>query len=198
MIDKPPFFVHVPKTAGTSIVSAIKHKLKFNFPENYTGKGPAHYPLFIFERYNDLSKYFIFAVVRNPFTRAFSYYKHFLHVTGSRVSFEDFLDHVRRKRQIILNYYDSPNLVSDKTPFIVYSQSFYIYNSKGKMGLDKMYRYENIAELESDTEVELPVLNEGSYPREDYDRCYSQTNIDLVRHIYLEDFINLNYSMDFV
>lgn len=196
--ENPLFFVHVPKTAGSSIVSALKSRLKFNFPEGYSGHGPAHYPLFIFEKYNDLSTKFVFSVVRNPFTRAFSYYDHYLRVTGSTATFEQFLDHVRRKRQSILDYYDSKNMVSTKTPFIVYSQSFYIFNSKGKMGLDKLYRHENLSELENDFEIKLPNINVGSYSREVYEKSYDRTAIDLVRHIYLEDFVNLNYSMDFV
>lgn len=196
-IDKPILFIHVPKTAGTSIDRALRNQYTWNFVPG--PPRPMHDPLFLIDRYNDLSNFFVFAVVRNPFTRAFSYYKHYLKHNKCDISFEQFLDHVRRKRQMIFNHFESSITIKvDTTPFIVYSQSFYLYDSKGKMSLDKLYRYENLSELESDFGIQLPRFNVGSYSKEDYIKEYNPTTIDLVRHIYLEDFVNLNYSLDFV
>lgn len=195
MIDKPIMFVHVPKTAGTSINNALRNRYTWNIPPG--PPRPYHDPLFILEKYNDLSKFFVFAVVRNPFTRAYSYYKHYLKQNNCIVSFEQFLDHVRRRRQSILEHHDAEQIKRDKTPFIVYPQSFYLFDSKGAMSIDKLYRYESMAELEQDFQISLPKMNVGSYSKDDYLEAYSQTNIDLVRHIYLEDFINLGYSTNF-
>lgn len=193
---KPILFVHIPKTAGTSINNQLSARYSWSIPPG--PPRPMHDPLFILEKYNDLSKFYVFAVVRNPFTRAYSYYKHYLKQNNCDVTFEQFLDHVRRRRQSILEHYDASDIKRDKTPYIVYSQSFYIFDSKGKIGVDKLYRYENLGELETDFGIKLPNLNVGKYSRETYEQNYNQTNIDLVRHIYLEDFVNLNYSMDFV
>lgn len=193
MIDKPILFVHVPKTGGTSIKSVLRNRYTWNIPPG--PQRPEHDPLFILEKYNDLSKFFVFAVVRNPFTRAYSYFKHFQKQNNSDVTFEQFLDHVRRRRQSVLENHDAVNLKRDRTPFIVYPQSFYLFDLKGVMSIDKLYRYEKMSELEQDFGISLPKMNVGSYSKEDYYRAYNQTNIDLVKHIYLEDFINLQYSI---
>lgn len=195
MIDKPILFIHVPKTGGTSITSVLKHKYTWKIPSG--PPRPMHDPLFILEKYNDLSKFFVFAVVRNPFNRAYSYFKHYQKQNNSNANFEQFLDHVRRRRQSVLEHHDAGNIKRDKTPFIVYPQSFYLFDSKGEMSIDKLYRYENMIELEQDFEIRLPKINTGDYSKEDYYKAYDQTAINLVRHIYLEDFVNLGYSTDF-
>ena len=189
--------MHVPKTGGTSIKSVLRNRYTWNIPPG--PQRPEHDPLFILEKYNDLSKFFVFAVVRNPFTRAYSYFKHFQRKNNSNATFEQFLDHIRRKRQFILQHYDVQSIANtrDKTPFIIYPQSFYLFDLKGKMGIDKLYRYEKMGELEQDFEVTIPKMNVGGYLKEDYYNAYNQTNIDLVKHIYLEDFVNLRYSTDF-
>lgn len=195
MIDKKLLFVHVPKTAGISISSQLRAKYGFNWTRP-PGSAYQHEPLFLLDRVNDISQYHVFAVVRNPFTRAYSYYKHYQFQTNSYPTFEQFLDHVRRKRQQVYNSYDS-KIYYNETPFIVLSQSFWVFDSKGKMSLDKLYRFENISEVETDFGITLPKINAGKYSKEDYYNAYNQTNIDIVRHIYLEDFVNFNYSMDF-
>lgn len=196
MIDKPIMFVHVPKTAGTSINAVLRDRYTWNIPPGPSR--PHHDPLFVLEKYNDLSKFFVFSAVRNPFTRAYSYYKHYLKQNNCSVSFEEFLDHVRRRRQSILEHHDAEEIKRNKTPFIVYPQSFYLFDSKGKMNIDKLYRYENLDEFEIDFNVELPKSRIGNYSKQNYQDAYNQTNIDLVRHIYLEDFVNLGYSTEFV
>ena len=65
------------------------------------------------------------------------------------------------------------------------------------MSLDKLYRFEHIEEFETDFNIKMPNLNVGNYSSDEYLNSYTSTTIDLVRHIYLEDFVNLNYSTDF-
>lgn len=205
--DKKLLFVHIPKTGGTSVRIAFKHN-NINLKDYIVPDGPRrpeHDPLFILERYNDISQYHTFSIIRNPFTRVFSHYTHFIRIdqidkNGNKLtSFEQFLDYVRRKRQFIYNHLDPISIANsvNSGPYIVYTQSFFLYNCKGKMGIDKLYRYENLSEIEQDFDIKLPKENEGRYSKEDYYESYNQTNIDLVRHIYLEDFINLGYSTDF-
>lgn len=195
MMDKSIMFVHVPKTGGTSINNVLRNRYTWNIPPG--PPRPMHDPLFILEKFNDLTKFFVFAVVRNPFTRAYSYFKHYQKQNNSDATFEQFLDHVRRRRQSVLEHYDADTIKRDKTPFIVYPQSFYLFDSKGEMSIDKLYRYENMIELEQDFDISLPKINTGNYSKEDYYKAYDQTAINLVRHIYLEDFVNFGYSTDF-
>lgn len=198
--DKPVLFVHVPKTAGTSVLKVLTETQSWKIaPKIPINSNMNHSPLFVLERYNILNNFFVFSIVRNPFTRAFSYYQHYKRQQSSDTSFEQFLDHVRRKKQAIFEFLDHASIKknTNATPFIAYSQSFFLFDMKGKMSLDKLYRFENIEEFETDFNVKMPNLNVGNYSLDEYLSNYTSTTIDLVRHIYLEDFVNLNYSMDF-
>lgn len=198
--DKPVLFVHVPKTAGTSVLKVLTETQSWKIaPKIPIDSNMNHSPLFVLERYNILNNFFVFSIVRNPFTRAFSYYQHYKRQQSSDTSFEQFLDHVRRKKQAVFEFLDHVSIKknTNATPFIAYSQSFFLFDMKGKMSLDKLYRFENIEEFETDFNIKMPNLNVGNYSLDEYLSNYTPTTIDLVRHIYLEDFVNLNYSMDF-
>jgi len=202
--DKPVLFVHVPKTAGTSVHRVLTETPSWKItPESrrfYSRmKHNNHIPVFVIERYNILNNFFVFSIVRNPFTRAFSYYQHYKRLQLLDISFEQFLDHVRRKKQAVFEFLDHVSIKknTNTTPFIVYSQSFFLFDMNGKMSLDKLYRFEHIEEFETDFNIKMPNLNVGNYSLDEYLNSYTSTTIDLVRHIYLEDFVNLNYSTDF-
>ena len=124
-------FVHIPKNAGKSIFSVIDDKWKRSNEFN-------HDPLFSLEMMNNIPPFtFKFCICRNPFTRTFSYYKHFIKWNQycSHFTFYDFLYHIKKK------------IIFDITPMILYPQSFYIYNLKGEIGV-KIFRYEILREVE--------------------------------------------------
>ena len=129
---------------------------------------------------------FKFCICRNPFTRTFSYYKHFIKWNQycSHFTFYDFLYHIKKK------------IIFDITPMILYHQSFYIYNLKGEIGV-KIFRYEKLREVEKIV-GKIPVLNNGIYDREEYNYHYAQNNnIEVVRELFFVDFQTFNYSKDF-
>ena len=76
--NKNVVFLHIPKTGGTS----VEHLLKQNYGEEGYGR---HYSLRRFEIKNkELNKCLVFTIVRNPFERIASTFKHFLVSTGSK------------------------------------------------------------------------------------------------------------------
>ena len=87
-------------------------------------------------------------------------------------------------------------IATEKTPLIKYDQSFYIFED-GKTEMDKIYKFENISELEKDMNITLPKINVGSYSKEEYYKDYTSYLIDRVRIIYARDFRNLGYSDEF-
>ena len=184
-------FVHVPKTGGTSIRTFLDdHGLD---QWNRDSRLVHHDPLFMLLKNNDIpDDANVFSVVRNPYTRAFSYYKHFMHQNGVLRSFHYFLNYVRNKGMPLLHQ----NAYS-WTPMIIHNQSYYLHDDNGEMSLTKLYKYENLAEFEKDFDTKLPRYNVGNYTREEYLNCYDKQCIGLVKQIYLEDFINFNYSMNF-
>jgi hypothetical protein len=184
MKHKKVLFIHIPKTGGTSIASF----LKLNCMDQWIRKYPArHDPYFFMQQMNDISKdIFSFAVVRNPYTRTYSYYKHFNYQNNLNVSFSEFLFYVKNK------------ISFPKTPMIIYPQSFYLFDINNKISISKIYRFEDLDEFENDFKIKLPHLRKGIYEKKDYYKDYTDENISLVKQIYNQDFKILNYSDTFI
>lgn len=176
-------FVHVPKTGGTS----IKDFLESVGQDEWNRSWPmGHDPYFELEKNNNIdNNVYSFAVVRNPYTRAYSYYRHYLTQNNVSESFYDFLNQVRVKYS------------AEKTPMMIYNQSFYTHDCFGNFKLSKLYRFENLKELEEDLEITLPKLRIGEYSKEEMIESYSHDIIKLVKHLYFEDFYNFSYPLDF-
>ncbi len=172
-------FVHIPKTAGQSIFSVVSSH--WNYVEH-----AKHDPLFLLERNNNIVDAYKFSVVRNPYRRTFSYYKHFNKVNHTEYTFGQFLDIIKSGASF------------PKTKMIPYSQSFYCLNTVGDIGLDKIYKFENLKELESDLSVSLPYINKGSYSEVEYFNSYGQRERNFVRDYYSSDFYNFEYTTDFL
>lgn len=172
-------FVHIPKTAGQSIFSVVSSH--WNYVEH-----AKHDPLFLLERNNNIVDAYKFSVVRNPYRRTFSYYKHFNKINHTEYTFGQFLDIIKSGTSF------------PKTKMIPYSQSFYCLNTVGDIGLDKIYKFENLKELESDLSVSLPHINRGSYSEVEYFNSYGQRERNFVRDYYSSDFYNFEYTTDFL
>ena len=173
-------FVHVPKTAGQSIFSTIKD------PWNRVVHAK-HDPFFVLQRNNQIDKsVFTFAVVRNPFRRSFSYFKHFCKHNNVSCNFKDFLT-------IIKNGEHYP-----RTRMIIYTQSFFCLDIGGDISLSKIYKHENLHEVERDLNISIPHLNKGHYNEEEYFESYTEENKSFVRDFYSSDFYNFNYCLDFI
>lgn len=180
------FFIHIPKTAGTSIKTAVPEAI----PQR-TNKYKGHEPLFYLEQNNDLSNQYIFCVVRNPYDRALSYYKHFNRVNNFNYSFKEFLYIVMSKGSLLMTEYLHHNSHSSlmwQTPMIFFDQSFYIKSFKNNKV--NIFKLEQISILEDFLKIKLPVENKSPIINIEYD---SETR-ELVKHIYKDDFVNFNYS----
>ena len=186
-IDKKSYenslFIHIPKTAGSSIFMALKNSKVFDWTDKDLKK---HYA------YRDANfllgfipeDIFKFTVVRNPFTRAYSYYKHFNKINNTNFKFKDFLNIVDHKK----NY--------NKTPLIAFTQSYFIFDN-GINQMNKTYRFENLKELENDFKISLPHWNVGEYNIKDSMLEFNDEIINKIIDIYEEDFINFGYSTEF-
>jgi len=172
-------FVHIPKTGGTSILN----KLDQSMWKKVIHAG--HDPLFMLQDNNNIQDAFSFCVVRNPYRRTFSYYNHFKIQNKVECSFLHFLEVIKKK------------IFFEKTPMIVFPQSFYVYDSNGVISIDKIYKYENFTELENDLNVKFDKLNVGTYSENDYTSAYDDAKcVSIVQELFSVDFVNLNYSYD--
>lgn len=203
-INDRVMFIHIPKTAGASITKALEHRFNWNAcnPEKWKPLFhgmPAirHDPLFLLETRNDLSNFFIFSVTRNPFARAYSLYKHYnTRIEARKFDFETFLSMILDRRG---SYSEEHflSLIPHFQYFMHYTQTFFVKKSNGQIGVDKLYKQENIGELESDFNISLPKINTSMYNSDEYNKAYTTKAIELVQTIYHEDFMNFGYSLEF-
>jgi hypothetical protein len=183
-------FIHIPKTGGTSISNTLR-RLSHDGWDRKCFHG--HDPLFVIERNNLVfPSTYIFSVVRNPYTRSFSQYKHFCFENDLDIDFNYFLKLMDNKE------------TTDKTPMIHYSQSFFLYNNLGNFSsLSCVFKFENFKKIESSLSrvigkrIRFEKLNSGFYNPEEIYYNYTNNNIMMVQKIYEEDFKNFNYSFDF-
>lgn len=180
-MKSPLLFVHIPKTAGVTIRVALGIWPSDSWKRvYYLGHDPYH----VLKQNNKIQEeVFKFSVVRNPFTRIYSYYDHYKRFFFKQISFNDFLQKIEKGEM-------------SNNSLVGLDQSFYIFEN-GKTELNKIYRFEDIKELESDLGVFLDNFNVGSYSKEEYNNDYTERNIELVKTIYARDFHNLGYSQNF-
>lgn len=196
-------FVHVPRTAGTSIIKQLFLPVPKRYPSSFyeATRIPfyqGHDPIFSLNKLNNTSEFFKFTVVRNPYTRAYSNYKAFLnqlkHINQkfNNVTFKEFLQYVRTRGNTLFSH-----VIYTRAPFCVFDQCFYIHDDDGEIGVDKIYRFENLTEFEKDFNINLQNVNSSETSMKEYLDAYDKSCIQLVNNLYHIDFCILKYSMNF-
>ena len=176
-------FIHVPKTAGTSISYVLNQ-----YPE--TENIASHQPVrFI----SDLQEYFIFSFVRNPFTRTLSSYFHYQRKYNKEISFENFLKTTNLNHLWMLpqNYY----LKSDNDMVEI---SFIGKYENLKKDVSKVFHRlginQNIPHLNRHSIYDKhPHLKQEKYYKSFYTEDWMK---DWVRERYKDDFKIFDYDMD--
>lgn len=177
-------FIHVPKTGGTSISQFLQ---KNNLDDWIRICQTRHDPYFVLQNNNNINySTFTFSVVRNPYTRSYSYYHHFQKIYGTSLTFFEFLSYIRTR----------PNL--NKTPWISFPQNYFLHDQYGNFSIKKIYKFENMNDLEYDFNCKLSKENIGNYTMDDYLKDYDKNCISLVKYIYYRDFEIFNYSLEFL
>jgi hypothetical protein len=179
-------FVHIPKTAGTSILNVLKDKGLDPWDRRSVEYPRGHLPLVLLKQQNAVAEsVFSFAVVRNPYTRTYSCFHQFNKTNKTSISFTEYLKNIQR------------NNISRITPLLHLPQYLYVINEHGVISTDKLYRFEDLSKLQNDFGLELGFDNPGKYVIELYNKDYTNEAIDLVQKIYKSDFERFEYSKDF-
>lgn len=176
-LNKDILFIHIPKTGGTS----VKHLIKDNIPRKFPF---GHDPLFSFKQ-DEVKDKFKFSIIRNPYTRTYSYYRHFCKENNLKVTFEYFLSEIKE------------SIPYKNTPMYYFPQSFYLIDNLGNYSIDKIYKYEKFDEFQKDFKITLPRLNCGNYKKYNFDNDYTLRCIDMVKKIFFIDFVMGDYSFNF-
>ncbi len=196
--NKRILFIHIPKNAGTS----VNHVLSSNGKNLWKRVDDFNYhdPYFLLQKNNPeiiLTDPFIFSIVRNPFTRIFSCFKHFNVMNHQNISFDEYLELCKNKK----NNVKDGDIPFWKTPMIFYPQSLFLYDSGGYLLKENIYRFENISPLERKISeligrnIKFPMLNMNG--NSGYYESYTSENIEIVKDLFSIDFDNFKYSTNF-
>lgn len=181
-------FIHVPKTAGSSMVKSL------------FGEGSRHVPYFVYERANrgKFRRYFKFAFVRNPWDRLVSSY-FYLRQGGSGGADKAWSDANLRRypdfRSFVLGWINAANVAT--WPHFN-PQSYYIADRDGKIMVDFVGQYENLVEdfqfvmnrLGFDAMLELTKKSEHRH----FASYYDAETSSIVERVYASDIKVFGYS----
>ena len=175
--------IHIPKTAGSSIIKILQDNNLDNWKREY----PRHHdPYFYMKQANKIDdKVFSFSVVRNPYTRTYSSYHQYNKANNTNISFMEYLNNILEKR------------ISEISPLLHLPMSWYVVDAQNNIQVTKIYKFENLKQFELDFNCSLPKYNVGNYNTDLYFNEYDNNTINIVKTIYKNDFDLFEYSTDF-
>ena len=183
-------FIHIPKTAGVSLVKAIYGDV--------TSEGHRSF------YFNSLAlnikneKYFSFTFIRNPFDRLYSAFE-FLKKGGINhydiLAFETHLSKYKDFEDFILNGLNK-NLIYQITHLI--PQHEYLCDKRGNILVDFVGRFEDLDNdillLSKKLKKDIKLNHHNYNKKVDYKEVYTDEMIDKVYQIYQKDIDIFKYS----
>ena len=189
--ENQAIFIHLPKTAGTSISKALGLPTSRHVPaEDYFVSNP-----------NKFARFFKFAIVRNPYDRLLSSYT-FLRDGGMNPDDMQFSQAYVQPFESFEHFLIDGFTRSPETRAWVHfrPQSTFICDARGRNQMDFTGRFESIAEDYAQIAArlgkpgELPVVNRSS--RGGYREAYTPVTIDIARRFYSADLETFGYGFD--
>jgi chondroitin 4-sulfotransferase 11 len=180
-------FIHINKTAGTSLGKVIGLPHKRHLPVtrlvHLVGE----------KRFNKAYK---FSVVRNPWDRAVSHYKYlarkkYYNVDPEKVSFKEWL---------IATYGDRKDPFYLYNPIMFADQITWLTDANGNLRVDNIIRFENLEEEFKDVadvigvSSELPRLN--ATEKIHYSSFYDEETMEIVQRHSRRDIETFGYSFE--
>lgn len=176
-------FVHVPKTAGSSIFNFLYKNDLDDWIRTATRRHDSYKQLVENNKIND--SIFSFAVVRNPYTRTYSCFKQYNKTNITNISFMEYLTNTKNGK------------ISEETPLLHLPQYKYVVDDSYNIAVTKIYKFENLKEWEDDFKSRLVFDNVGEYDLESYNKDYTEEAMKIVQELYDEDFDIFGYSKEF-
>ncbi len=180
-------FIHINKTGGTSIASAIglSKKRHLHVKEVISIIGE--------EKFNNA---FVFAVVRNPWNKVVSHYKY--RVKTNQTKMGD--NHISFKDWVKQTYGDEKNPFYYDNPRMFATQSDWLKDSSGVIRVNNILKFESLAkDFQSVAKYlaiskQLPHLN--AIKKESYINYYDKESIKIVWQWFKEDIERFNYDFN--
>ncbi|MHA2714053.1 sulfotransferase family 2 domain-containing protein [Vibrio owensii] len=184
-------FVHIPKSAGMSIVRSLystKESIHASVSDYYKVE-----PCFNENR-------FVFSVVRNPYDRLYSAYNYLQHGgmnTIDKVWYELYVKEYGTFEEFVINGGLKKAILEKADHFITQSDFIKI---NGDLYVDKIFKIEQLSELSEyfkdnfDINMDLSVINQSPKTSK-YDKyLLSDEVINVINDVYSEDFEFLGYE----
>jgi hypothetical protein len=198
--DRKIAFIHIPKTAGQSIEDLFEFELdNHHYFGNNNGHDFSHCTIKNMQSKIDISNFFKFSFVRNPFDRLVSEFfyrselKHnwvFKRLKMKKYSFEDFVNGFYEYK---LSF--DINKSSDESHF--YSQ-FEFVCIDNKISVDFLGRFENfkndISILKKKFNINKNIIHKNKTNHYHYSLYYNTTTKSMVENIYEKDLSVFNYD----
>ena len=183
-------FIHIPKTAGVSLVKAIFGDVSFE------GHRSFYFNSIALNIKNE--KYFSFTFVRNPFDRLYSAYK-FLQNGGmnhlDKLVFQKHLSEFNDFEDFILNGLNR-KLIYKITHLI--PQHEYLCDNKGSILVDFVGRFEDLERdillLSTILSKDIKLSHHNYNKKLDYREAYTSEMINKVNQIYQKDIDIFKYT----
>ncbi len=183
--NKNYVFIHINKTAGTSIIDVIGKPFRKHLTVKEVIKVIGQ---------KKWDKAYKFTVIRNPWDKVFSQYKHHFNMKDKetvkkKIDFKDW---------VACTYGEPKNKIYYKRPQMFLPNVEWLKNYEGKIDVDKIIRYENLNEgingvfktLEIDHE--LPHLN--STYKTNYRDFYDDETKQIISDWFHEDIKEFGYT----
>lgn len=190
-------FVHIPKTGGSSIEKFFNIYGHDNMGDNKIydenimfGKNSQHYDYksILKNSKKEISSYFSFCFVRNPWDKMVSEYFYLRKSKNFKISFKDFVFSIKNQK------------TQGKTHFA--EQISFICDKDNKILVDFVGRFENfkkdfkhVCRINNLKIKNIPFENKSEH--ENYTKYYDQETKDIIYKIYKNDIIFLNYEFQY-
>lgn len=178
-------YVHIPKTGGSSISHVLN---KVDGTESIATHGS------IMEVSDNISDYFKFTIVRNPFTRFLSEYFHQKRKKLTNQNFEYYIKTVELKDLHLIPQSYYVNTMMDTSKKLTYIAKYEDYINEVNSLFKKININENIPHLNRNPIYDKhPSLKQEKY----YNSFYTEPWMkDWIRERYRDDFTLFNYELD--
>jgi hypothetical protein len=221
-------FVHIPKVAGQSIESMFLNDLNLNWNQRaelllrkkkVNERGPfrlAHLKAHEYVHLNYIdpikfNSYFKFSFVRNPYSRAYSYYKYLGY--SEIISFNTFISEVLTKKvkqnhfffipQTDYLYYEDKLLVDFVGKFEELNQDIKTVISNANLSIhelpfvnkSKNDKKRAISKLAKNPKFLLK-LKMNNHIFKDYREAYDKASLELIKNIYKDDIDKFQYEFE--
>ena len=184
-------YIHIPRVAGTSVATSLfGREVLHTTLRDYQATG------------NNLTSYWKFAIVRNPWDRLVSAFEYLKRGGMAGYPYDQVMGSLITKRDMSFERFVKGWLPGRALSYIhFYPQIHFISSKEGAIGADFLGRYES---LDCDFDViasklgidaSLPRLNQSSRSR-DYRQYYTPDLVDLVEEVYADDVRLLDYTFE--